>query len=975
MSDASMQTVGARLSLLNGPAFRSGLQAATDALAAFNDEQERAADLAKEASDAISDSAKESSAAVKDSASTATDAVTAQAEKTTDAADAIVAAQGRIADAAEAAAEKSSTASDAVAASQKKVRDASVEAAGASEKGWTAAVAGATKILKWGSIIGAVVGYEGVKKYLAFNQQISQMAIDAGVKQSQLPAFANTAIQVSNASGLAATSVGDMMYRIASANPKINATTKAMQGLVQQAGNLYVMAGNTGDYDSIGRMYGAIVSNQIPLTHNGPSIAYNAAGGKSINEWALATVGHGDMKTGDLVSALGTGILPLAKTFGLSLNEVGAALDVLSPAMNASSAATRLKTAFGMIGSPSQKASEAYELFGGNATTAGSILRSKGLGAFLSYLSDMVSGRVTGSTFTSAYYGGGLGSLTGGEKGVGSGAGEYLRVLGFTPAQGKIMEGPGGVSAFASMSPAQLRAAGFAAGTTGAEAVKSVEAAIIGGMFGGGHTGAAIMQLLNEQGTYSAKLKAVQGTENPANYGAALKLAYNEPIVTFHQLEQQFDNLTIKIGNDVTPALEAFGKDLLAVGQWFGRNKWALEALGVGTGTLLAGAGAIKAVSIGEKIVSGVKYLFGGSGSLGSAGSMSANTGALTANTGALEALTSKLTLGTGAGGLGTTEGGLTAEEELGGAGLFSLGGKTLGQFLRGAATKSAVALGGDYLFQQAVMPTIRKHTTSQEARSIGDVANGAAAGAAVASFIPIPGVNWAVGGAIGGLIGGLYSLTPKHNPLAPAYNRDLAAYRRAHPAQLLPGERPVEPSMYTVNSQSQFERVAAMEGMSRAQVQNDLFALTPAGRVSNTMGVNATASQAFISSITSASKMQSGSSSQDTALFNAEAQLIAAAVKQKDAADHGEMSAAQLKQAATQATASLAKLLDASDHQESAANNTNASANSLKSASNSLEAAALQLVGAAANAASALSAANVSRLADQGTRAAVARK
>ncbi len=45
MSDL-IEPVGARLTLLNGPAFRAGLESATESLQAFNDEQERAATLA-----------------------------------------------------------------------------------------------------------------------------------------------------------------------------------------------------------------------------------------------------------------------------------------------------------------------------------------------------------------------------------------------------------------------------------------------------------------------------------------------------------------------------------------------------------------------------------------------------------------------------------------------------------------------------------------------------------------------------------------------------------------------------------------------------------------------------------------------------------------------------------------------------------------------------------------------------------------
>jgi hypothetical protein len=519
---------------------------------------------------------------------------------------------------------------------------------------------------------------------------------------------------------------------------------------------------------------------------------------------------------------------------------------------------------------------------------------------------------------------------------------------------------------------------------------------------GGGRTGAAVMQLINERGTLATKTAQIAGAENPKTYGSELALAFSEPIVVFHKLEQQFENLTIRIGQDITPALVSFGKALLDVGQWFGKNKGALAALGILAGSIVAGAAVIKTISVGEKIVSGVKYLLGGSSTAGLAG----NTGALTLNTGALEALTYKLTLSGGLGGGGIVPGGgggtALTEEELGAGGLFGLGGKTVPAFLRGAATKAVVAGIADYLFQTMVMPTIRKHTTPQESRTISDMATGAAAGAAIASFIPIPGVSTLLGGGIGGALGALYSLTPAHNPADPKWARELATYSKAHPLPLGPGQRPVEPLAYTVNSPGQFARVAAMMGMPSSQVQRDtgvgpppsgpwspagVYATTHmpgvvaqqaqealTGRLAGTMGVPPSVASAFVASMTAASKMKAGAG-QDKSVAGAETQLIAAAVKQQDAADHGRESANQLSDAAKQETATLSKFLNAASQQTNAANTTQTAAFNLTSAASQLETAAGKLGTAAANAATAFKPANIHSAAVAGTKQSVARK
>ena len=336
--------------------------------------------------------------------------------------------------------------------------------------------------------------------------------------------------------------------------------------------------------------------------------------------------------------------------------------------MGAASAATRLKTAIGMLGAPSAKAAQAFELFGGNIATAAAILRSKGGAGLLSYLNAMTTGRVTGSTFASAFYGGGLGTTTGGTKGVGSGAGEYLRVLGFTPAQANIMEGPGGIASFAKMTPTQLAAAGFARGTTGSQAEQTVRSAIVGGMFGGGRSGAAIMQLMNEAGTATTKQAGIVAAENPKTYAQALALAFGEPTVTFNKFKAALENLTISVGKDVTPALDDFMGTLLKIGKWFSNNKWALNALGVAAGSLVAGAAVVKTVSVGEKMVTGTiniaKFLTG-SGTLTTSGT--SLTGAATKLGLAAGDLSTAADMLMGKGGVPGV-GGMTAAEEEGSA-------------------------------------------------------------------------------------------------------------------------------------------------------------------------------------------------------------------------------------------------------------------------------------------------------------------
>ena len=681
MSDL-IEPVGARLTLLNGPAFRAGLASATEALQAFNDEQERTAELANATQDAIAAASKKSSAVVVDSSAAAADAVKAEAavmddsyvvgtgagrrwaaaiaDANTVVVDSSVEASGAIVAAADRSAAGMSAANTKIAAS-------STAAAAETKTAWTSAVATSGKILKYASVLGAVVIYEGVKKYMSFQQQMAQLFISAGVPKSQISTFTNMATAVSNATGIAAVSVGDMMYRIASANPKIQMTTQSMKDMVTQAGNLAVLtdvAGNPASPDTVARLYGAIVSNGMSLTRGGPALTYSKAGGENINEWVLGTAGRGDITPGQLVAAMGTGLLPVAKIAGLGLNDIGAALDVLTPAMNAQSASTRLKTAIGMIFAPSAKAMYATELIGGTAPSMAGALRTGGFSGFATYIRGLETKALSGKSFIGA---GIFGAKSGKYSGI-SGAADYLKSLGFTNAALVSLLQTKGISGLKSETSTQLQGQGFNAGTTGAQAAATVFADIFGGMFGGGRTGAAIMQVVNEPGVLANRYATIPAGETPKSYQQKLAVAFSEPIVVFHKFEQQLENLTIRVGKDVTPALDKFMNTLLKIGKWFGNNKGALDALGIAAGTLVAGAAVVKTVSVATKMGTGVvnigKFLLTGSwtstGTSLTAAGLKLNAAGIT-----LQAAADRLALGTGVAG-----GAVLAEEE-GGAVTF----------------------------------------------------------------------------------------------------------------------------------------------------------------------------------------------------------------------------------------------------------------------------------------------------------------
>lgn len=97
-----------------------------------------------------------------------------------------------------------------------------------------------------------------------------------------------------------------------------------------------------------------------------------------------AIVGSGDMRMQDLAQAMSTGVAPAAAAFGLSIQDVGAAMATLTDnAVPPVDAATRLRMTISMMGAPSQAAAKALAHIGLASTKLADDMRSKGMLAAL----------------------------------------------------------------------------------------------------------------------------------------------------------------------------------------------------------------------------------------------------------------------------------------------------------------------------------------------------------------------------------------------------------------------------------------------------------------------------------------------------------------------------------------------------------------------------------------------------------------
>lgn len=212
------------------------------------------------------------------------------------------------------------------------------------------------KLAKAGLAAGAVLGgalvvglAEGAKKAVEFQTAMEKISTQAGGTQKDVAALSKSVLQLGKSTQQGPDQLADSLYHLKSIGLD-NVT--AMKDL-KVASDLAAVGGSNLE-DTTNALGGAWRSGIKGAETFGKSAA-------SVN----AILGAGNMRMQDFVEAIGTGILPSAKSFGLSLNQVGAALALMTDeGIPAVDAATRLRMSFSLLGAPSKAADKQLKTIG-----------------------------------------------------------------------------------------------------------------------------------------------------------------------------------------------------------------------------------------------------------------------------------------------------------------------------------------------------------------------------------------------------------------------------------------------------------------------------------------------------------------------------------------------------------------------------------------------------------------------------------
>lgn len=240
-----------------------------------------------------------------------------------------------------------------------------------------------------------LLGYAATKMGVEFSQNMLMIQTQAGASAKEVQNLSGEVLKLAKATPQSPVELAKGLYHLESLGLR---GAKAMEALRTSS----IAAGmGIADIEDVATAFGGAVVSGISGSEN-----FTKAMG-TLN----ATIGVGNMRMGEMAAALGTGLLPAAKNAGLSLDQVGAALAVLTDrGISAENAGTRLRMTFALMQAPSDKATRALADMGISAETMAATLRGpNGLYNVLRLLHDSMKnvGAVRGSSDILKAFGGG----------------------------------------------------------------------------------------------------------------------------------------------------------------------------------------------------------------------------------------------------------------------------------------------------------------------------------------------------------------------------------------------------------------------------------------------------------------------------------------------------------------------------------------------------------------------------------------
>ena len=290
--------------------------------------------------------------------------------------------------------------------------------------------AGALQTYLLGLAAAGVGLFEAIKGAVGFNSEITNLNTQAGVAKSQLKGLGDGVLQLAGQVGDSPDSLAEALYHVESSFSSTGITgAKALNILKTAAEGAAV---GHADLVDVQNALDAAIASGIPGVQN-----YGQAMG-SLN----AIVGSGDMQMQDLADAMGTGMLAVVKGYGLSLDDVGAALATFGDNnIRGAKAGTDLRMSVQALAAPVDTATVWLQKFGMTSSTLSEDMQKGGLKLALTDL----QGKFKSTGITATEEGQVITDMFGKKAGAGLAVlmGQYDRMMSKYPALEKGATGFG----------------------------------------------------------------------------------------------------------------------------------------------------------------------------------------------------------------------------------------------------------------------------------------------------------------------------------------------------------------------------------------------------------------------------------------------------------------------------------------------------------------------------------------------------
>ena len=236
--------------------------------------------------------------------------------------------------------------------------------------GKTEALGKAWDVAKY-ALLGVAGGLAyGIVKAAGFSQEMTRVHTQAGVATSQIKGLSAGILNMAGPVGQAPDALAESLYHVESSFASVGITGPKALSMVKAAAE-EADVGGSNLVDTTNALDATIAAGVPGIT------SYGSAMG-ALN----SIVGSGDMAMQDLTDAMGTGAMAVAKSYGQSIYQVGAALAVLGDNnIRGAKAATALRMAWQAVQAPLVAAKPILSSIGLGMTTLASTMEHHGLSA------------------------------------------------------------------------------------------------------------------------------------------------------------------------------------------------------------------------------------------------------------------------------------------------------------------------------------------------------------------------------------------------------------------------------------------------------------------------------------------------------------------------------------------------------------------------------------------------------------------